>query len=188
MKILIVVDMQNDFVTGSLGSPEAQAIVPNIIEKIKQYAADPESAIVFTRDTHYNNYMETMEGQYLPVPHCIAHTEGWSIIDELVGATVNFDTKCKCVEVYNKYTFGLYELPKLIADLGAEYNYEQWEVESVELVGVCTDICVISNALLLKADYVGIPITVDSSCCAGVTPAKHEAALEVMRSCQINVI
>lgn len=183
MKILIVVDMQNDFIDGALGSPEAQAIVPNVIEKIKQYATDHTSAIIFTKDTHFSDYMETMEGEKLPVPHCIAHTSGWDInLDVLKAAD-----PCETVEVLNKFTFGLYELPDYIADLAEEYFCNS-TIESIEIVGLCTDICVVSNVMIVKSAYPNIPITVDSSCCAGVSPEKHAAALEVMRSCQIDVI
>ena len=183
MKILIVVDMQNDFIDGSLGSPEAQAIVPNVIEKIKQYAADPSAAIVFTKDTHYADYMETAEGKKLPIPHCIAHTKGWDIVSDVLKAA----DLCETVEVFNKNTFGLYELPNYIADLAGEYFYNS-EIESIEIIGVCTDICVVSNVMILKSVFTETPIIVDSSCCAGVTPQSHAAALDVMRMCQIEVV
>ena len=180
MKVLVVIDMQKDFVDGALGSPEAQAIVPNVAAKVRQYAEMEDAVILYTRDTHFENYMETMEGQYLPVPHCIYQTEGWHIIPE-----VYIDNGC--TDIVDKYTFGYDDIARMV-----EYSYRNrfktWEVESIEICGLCTSICVISNALILKASFIGIPITVDSSCCAGVTPAKHEAALEVMRSCQIDVI
>ena len=170
MKILIVVDMQNDFVTGSLANPDAEAIIPGIAKKISEYEKNGDR-IIFTRDTHKANYLETSEGKALPVPHCINGTKGWLVVDEL-----NHPEYCHI----NKPTFG----------------YRYWEsdipcgypIDEIELVGTCTDICVLSNAIILKTQFPNIPITVDSSCCAGVTPAKHEAALEVMRSCQINVI
>ena len=183
MKVLVVIDMQKDFVDGALGSPEAQAIVPNVAAKVKQYAEMEDAVILYTRDTHYDNYMETMEGQYLPVPHCIYGSEGWSIIPEVYvdnGRTY----------VADKATFGYQHIAGMVARScrNCFEPWETWEVESIEICGLCTDICVISNALILKANFIGVPITVDSSCCAGVTPEKHEAALEVMRSCQIDVI
>ena len=165
MKTLIVIDMQNDFVTGSLGTKEAQAIVPNVKKKIQEYVNRGDQ-IIFTRDTHYSNYLETQEGKMLPVEHCIYDTEGWEIVDEL--------EVMNCIYV-NKTSFGW--------DGWLKLNYEE-----IELIGVCTDICVISNALILKAQFPEVKITVDASCCAGVTPELHEAALKVMRSCQINVI
>jgi nicotinamidase-related amidase len=166
MKTLIVVDMQNDFIDGALGTPEAQAIIPNVKKKIEEYDAR-EDAIVFTRDTHFENYLETNEGKHLPVEHCINGTYGWLIADE-----VNYPEH----RHVNKKTFG-YTL----------WNYEG-EFEEIELVGLCTDICVVSNALILKAQYPEINITVDASCCAGVTPESHQAALTTMKMCQINVI
>ena len=165
MKTLIVIDMQNDFVTGSLGTKEAQAIVPNVKRKIQEYANRGDQ-IIFTRDTHYSNYLRTQEGKMLPVEHCIHKTKGWEIVDGLEVPN--------CSHV-NKTSFGW--------DEWHEFDYEE-----IELIGVCTDICVISNALILKAQCPEAEITVDASCCAGVTPELHEAALKVMRSCQINVI
>lgn len=165
MKTLIVIDMQNDFLTGSLGTKEAQAIVPNVKKKIQEYVNRGDQ-IIFTRDTHYSNYLETQEGKMLPVEHCIYDTEGWEIVDEL--------EVMNCIYV-NKTSFGW--------DGWLKLNYEE-----IELIGVCTDICVISNALILKAQFPEVKITVDASCCAGVTPGLHEAALKVMKSCQINVI
>lgn len=166
MKTLIVVDMQNDFVTGSLGTKEARAIVPNVKRKIQEYA-DRGDQIIFTRDTHYSNYLETREGKMLPVEHCIYETKGWQIVDglEVPG--------CKYID---KETFGW--------NNWNDRNY----YDDIELIGVCTDICVISNAIILKAQFPEVKITVDASCCAGATPELHEAALKVMRSCQINVI
>ena len=170
-KILIVVDMQNDFVSGSLGSPEAQAIVPNVVEKIKQYHDD---YIFFTKDTHYENYLETLEGQKLPVEHCIEYTWGEQIIDDLREEFGYSDG------IIRKHTFGYADWKTYLGEWaqGAE----------IELCGLCTDICVISNALALRMFYPDSKITVDASCCAGVTPEKHAAALEVMKSCQIDVI
>jgi nicotinamidase-related amidase len=166
MKTLIVIDMQNDFISGSLGTKEAQAIVPNVKKKIEEYKARGDE-IIFTRDTHQSDYLETNEGKHLPIKHCINGTYGWIIADE-----VNYPE----YKHVNKRTFGY-----------TFWNYEE-EFEEIELVGLCSDICVISNALILKAQFPKINITVDASCCAGTTPKKHKAALEVMKSCQINVI
>ncbi len=170
-RLLIVVDMQNDFIDGALGTPEAEAIVENVKEKIRSY---PAPDIFATLDTHHENYMDTQEGKYLPVPHCIRGTKGWEIredIDALLAGAAR----------YEKPTFGS---TALAADIRA--LSEQEEIE-LELVGLCTDICVVSNALLLKAAMPEVKISVDASCCAGVTPEKHLAALETMRSCQIQV-
>ena len=172
-KVLIVVDMQKDFVDGALGTKEAVAIVDAVVEKVKTF----DGEVIFTRDTHFDNYMETQEGANLPVPHCVKNTEGWDLIPELKA----FCEEMKC-KVYDKPTFGSTELA---ADLKA--LYDAGELESVELIGICTDICVVSNALLIKAFMTELPVSLDSSCCAGVTPEKHEAALETMRSCQVLV-
>ncbi len=170
-KLLVVVDMQKDFVDGALGTKEAVAIVPAVLEKIK--SSDIKDVFV-TRDTHQENYMETQEGHNLPVKHCVEGTEGWDLdkqVKELVeGATF-----------INKPTFGSTELARIMSDIAAKEEIE------VELIGLCTDICVVSNALVLKAFMPEIKISVDSACCAGVTPEKHAAALETMRSCQIDV-
>ena len=166
MKTLIVVDMQNDFISGALGTPEAQAIVPNVKKKIEEYDAR-EDAIVFTRDTHFENYLETNEGKNLPVKHCVMGTHGWEIAD---GLEVPYG------RYINKPTFGWLGWKSLDFD------------DDIEIVGLCTDICVVSNALILKAMFPEIKITVDASCCAGVTPETHKAALQTMKMCQINVI
>lgn len=166
MKTLIVVDMQNDFIDGALGTTEAQAIVPNVKKKIEEYNASGD-AIVFTRDTHFGNYLDTNEGKHLPVKHCIEGTYGWQICSEL-----DWESR----PIVDKLTFG-------------NLNWKSFfDFEEVELVGLCTDICVVSNALILKAMYPEINITVDASCCAGVTPESHKAALTTMKMCQINVI
>ena len=167
-KYLVVVDMQNDFITGSLGTKEAQAIVPNVQKKIEEYKKSGND-IFFTRDTHYENYLRTNEGHHLPVEHCIKNTFGWQISDKL-------DTEsAKCI--IDKTTFGFRSW--------WEYDFD---CDEIELVGLCTDICVVSNALILKATYPEMQITVDASCCAGVTPESHKAALTTMKMCQINVI
>lgn len=178
MKVLVVVDMQNDFITGSLGTPEAQAIVPNVKKKIEE-AIKNEDVIIYTRDTHYPNYIRTNEGKKLPVEHCIFKTEGWQIPLELLPPFTY-----EKAEVCDKPTFGDIELANKIKNL---LKYEVDCVE-IELVGLCTDICVVSNALLLKAHfYDSYEISVDATCCAGVTPETHEAALKTMEMCQINV-
>ena len=166
-KTLIVIDMQNDFISGSLGSKEAQAIVPNVKKKIEEYKARGDE-IIFTQDTHYADYLETNEGKHLPVKHCITNTYGWEIAD---GLEIE-----KCQHIY-KPTFGW-----------MHWDWRDCSFEEVEIVGLCTDICVVSNALILKATYPNANITVDASCCAGVTPESHQAALTTMKMCQINVI
>lgn len=168
-KLLIVVDMQNDFITGSLGTPKSKAIVPNVEKKIREYQ-NCGNEIIFTRDSHFNNYLETQEGKNLPVTHCIYGTNGWEILDEL--------NVSNCTHV-DKKSFGY----AYWRDLLIHYDFDE-----IELIGVCTDICVVSNALILKTFYPEVKITVDASCCAGVTPETHKAALETMKMCQINVI
>lgn len=170
-KLLIVIDMQNDFIDAALGTKEAQAIVEAVKEKILSYPADN---IIATMDTHFENYMETQEGKYLPVPHCIKGSDGWKIRPEIAELLAG-------AKIYEKPTFGS---TALAADLKALSDKEEIELE---LIGLCTDICVVSNALLLKAFMPEVTISVDAACCAGVTPEKHLAALETMRSCQIQV-
>lgn len=172
-KFLIVVDMQKDFVDGALGTAEAVAIVDEVVSKINGFDGD----IIVTYDTHQENYMETSEGKKLPVPHCIKGTEGWKL-DAKVQSALEGRTY---IEV-EKPTFGSTELPKLLIALAEEDEF------SMELIGLCTDICVVSNAMLLKANYPEYEIIVDASCCAGVTPATHKAALETMKMCQIDVV
>ncbi len=171
-KVLIVVDMQDDFVDGALGTKEAQAIVAPMAEKIKRFDGD----VIATLDTHFENYMETSEGKRLPVPHCIKGTDGWQI-----NKTVLEALREKGYETVEKRTFGSVDLPKLLKKRYGD------ETLSIELAGLCTDICVVSNALLLKAHFPETEIGVDASCCAGVTPQSHNAAIETMRMCQINM-
>ena len=170
---LIVIDMQNDFITGPLGSEDAQAIVPAIVKRIRSGFYDD---IFATRDTHKDNYMDTLEGQKLPVPHCIKDTEGWQIQKDIRKALddMNGDSY---VQFVDKYTFGSLLLPTKIRD----------GIEMIDIVGVCTDICVISNALSLRMFYPNMSIRVIANECAGVTPELHEAALKVMQSCQIDI-
>lgn len=169
-KLLIVVDMQTDFVTGALGTKEAQAIVPAVAEKIKA-AKETGADIMFTLDTHEDNYLETQEGKHLPVPHCIKNTEGWMLVPELRPLAEG----CTMVE---KPTFGSTRLAHLVGRAG---------YDEIELIGLCTDICVISNAMILKASVPETPISVDASCCAGVTPESHANALSAMKMCQISI-
>ena len=167
-KILVVVDMQNDFINGALGTKEAEAIVPYVKGLIEGF----DGEVIFTRDTHYENYMETAEGKSLPVPHCIKGTEGWQIHPEL--------DQLRRTDAIDKITFGSKELVELLKDKG--------DIESITFVGLCTDICVISNAMLVKAFYPEIPLAVDAKGCAGVTPESHERALGAMKMCQIKII
>ena len=169
-KLLVVVDMQNDFVSGALGTKEAVDIVPYVVGRVVE-AVNAGWDIVFTQDTHTEDYMDTQEGKNLPVPHCIRGSEGWAIIPQLQEYTAGRP----CVE---KPTFGSVHL----ANMAACCEYEE-----IELIGLCTDICVISNAMLLKAYLPEVPIAVDAKCCAGVTPASHANALEAMKMCQITV-
>ncbi len=179
-KILVVVDMQNDFISGSLGTKEAVAIVPNVLGKIKEYDIND---IYVTRDTHQSDYMNTNEGRHLPVEHCIENTWGWELEDSVKAAVEGAKT-------VNKPTFGSTELASMLYKMYEELPVsESGKKElSIELVGLCTDICVVSNALLIKATMPEITISIDSSCCAGVTPESHEAALTTMKMCQIEVI
>ncbi len=168
--ILVVVDMQNDFIDGALGTAEAVAIVPKVAKKIRDFAG----TVIYTRDTHEENYMETREGRNLPVKHCIRGTEGWQIRKELQkdGALI-----------VDKPTFG----SKILAEKLVEMN-EAEEIGSITLIGLCTDICVISNAFVIKAFLPETEITVEADCCAGVTPESHNQALAAMQVCQVKVI
>lgn len=168
MKFLIVVDMQMDFISGSLGSKHAAAIVPNVVEKVKGF----DGKVIFTRDTHLNDYFETQEGRKLPILHCVKGTDGWQICNELSPFA---DT------VVDKVTFGSVDLPKLLMDCGED-------IEEITLCGLCTDICVISNAMILKAAFPEAKIIVDGNCCAGVTTESHQTALDAMKAVQIEII
>lgn len=169
-KYLIVVDMQNDFIDGSLGTAEAQAIVPAVVARIERARAEGWKVIA-TMDTHEENYLDTSEGRKLPVRHCIRGSQGWQIADAVKAALGDS-------AVVEKPTFGSLRLPGMI---------EPSDDLEIELLGLCTDICVVSNALLLKASFPEANISVNRACCAGVTPEKHNAALETMASCQIDV-
>ena len=171
---LLVIDMQNDFIDGALGSKEAQAIVPYVREKIQACAAEGWE-ILYTRDTHGEDYLQTPEGKKLPVPHCIKGTAGWALHPTVAAALEGV-----IYTAVEKPTFGSVALPALVKEAAAGDF-------SVELIGLCTDICVVSNTLLLKAHYPEVSISVDASCCAGVTPDTHRAALTTMGMCQIEV-
>lgn len=171
-KILVVVDMQKDFVDGALGTAEAVQIVGNVVEKINSF----DGEIIVTYDTHFENYMNTAEGEKLPVPHCIKGTDGWELDKNVQSALSG-----KEYVSVEKVTFGSVDLPKLIEE---KANGEDF---TAELVGLCTDICVVSNALLLKASFPEKRISVDAKCCAGVTPETHEAAITTMKMCQIDI-
>lgn len=168
-KLIVVVDMQNDFIDGSLGTKEAQEMLPRLVQKLER---EQDASLIFTMDTHPTNYLETQEGRNLPVEHCIKPQKGWEIAPSLQPFVQ------KAVAVVEKPTFGSLELPKAVAKV---------QPEEVELVGLCTDICVISNAMILKAAFPELPIAVDASCCAGVTPQSHENALNAMKVCQIAI-
>lgn len=172
-KFLVVVDMQKDFIDGSLGTEEAIAIVPKAAEKIKNF----EGEILVTFDTHLEDYLISAEGKKLPVEHCIKGTEGWRLSPEISKALE--EREYTSVE---KLTFGSAELPEIIREKAGDEDFE------IELFGLCTDICVVSNALILKANFPEKRICVDSSCCAGVTPDTHNHALSVMRMCQIDIL
>ncbi|MBE6620645.1 MAG: cysteine hydrolase [Ruminococcaceae bacterium] len=171
-RFLIVVDMQKDFVDGALGSPEAVAIVPCVVDTIRHF----DGEVIVTYDTHTEQYMNTNEGSHLPVPHCIKGTEGWQLDAQV--ATALATRRYAAVE---KPTFGSVALPRIIRDMAEEAPF------TIELIGLCTDICVVSNALLLKAHFPESEIYVDAACCAGVSPETHRAALETMRCCQIQI-
>lgn len=174
-KTLIVIDMQNDFVTGALKNPAAEAIIPNIKKKIEEYQSRGDE-IIFTRDTHFANYLNTLEGKHLPVEHCIKNTWGWEVVPEL-------DIP-ECEHI-NKTTFGhsFWDIKK-----DREGNVFERHFDEIELVGTCTSICVLSNSLILKAMHPEVEVTVDASCCACITPESHAAALLAMKTAQVNVI
>lgn len=196
IKVVVVVDMQKDFIDGALGTPEAQKIVPLVAETIHQLA-DPNTAIIFTKDTHTDNYMNTLEGKNLPVPHCIEGTGGCGIVDEVFEAwlqhAIGENHYMSGYDAYPMYdenpirikkpTFGSVELQNVLYDMN-----DRFEIEEITLMGVCTGICVLSNAILCKATLPEVPINVIADCCACVTPESHKTALEAMKMCQINII
>lgn len=170
---LIVVDIQKDFVDGALGTPEAVAMIENAAEKIRSFDGD----IFVTFDTHFENYMDTAEGRKLPVPHCIKGTPGWQLNETVAAALAK-----KSYTPVEKLTFGSVDLPGMVKAAAAGEDFD------ITLIGLCTDICVVSNALILKAAFPEREIYVDAACCAGVTPATHNAALDTMKMCQINIL
>ena len=176
MRVLIVVDMQKDFVDAALGTSEAQAIVPAVCEKIQNF----DGEIIVTQDTHQANYLDTQEGRILPVAHCIQNTPGWELDDRVYAAVKSRGDAA--IRSVMKPTFGSVELGEYLVDKSREEG-----IEEIVLVGLCTDICVISNALLAKAFLPEVKVTVDAACCAGVTPQSHENALRVMQMCQVNI-
>lgn len=171
MKVLVVVDMQNDFIDGALGTKEAVEIVPRVAEKIKGF----DGLVLSTRDTHRTDYLETQEGRNLPVEHCIQGTAGWQLRSEIAELISE--------EPIDKPSFGSLDLAGKLQEMDARDK-----IESITLIGLCTDICVISNAMILKAQFPEVPITVDAACCAGVTPESHTRALEAMKVCQIQIM
>lgn len=179
MKFLVVVDMQEDFISGTLGSEEAKAIVPNVVKRINEFDGD----FAVTHDTHYEDYLETQEGRVLPVVHCTHLSDGWELHKDVYAALDNqFVKNGKRVEVFLKNTFGSVELADWLVQMD-----KKEKIEEITLVGLCTDICVISNAMLIKAFLPEVKVCVDASCCAGVTPDTHENALAAMKMCQINI-
>ncbi|MDE7220865.1 MAG: cysteine hydrolase [Oscillospiraceae bacterium] len=178
MKVLVVIDMQNDFISGSLGTPEAVQIVPNVVEKIRSW----DGLIYATQDTHFANYLETQEGRILPVPHCIQGTDGWKVAPSVRRALTEGAARNESVLYITKATFGSRDLAEVLAK-----RHSEEPVEEIVLIGLCTDICVISNALVLKAFLPDVSIAVDAACCAGVNPQSHLNALEAMKMCQIKI-
>lgn len=169
--ILLVIDMQNDFIDGALGTAEAAAIVPAVKRRIEEF----DGRVLFTRDTHGEDYMQTQEGRKLPVVHCVKGTEGWQIRPELEAL--------RKTEAFDKPAFGSEALARALKGM-----HDEEPIGSITLIGLCTDICVISNAMIIKAALPEVPVKVDASCCAGVTPASHETALQAMAACQIEII
>ena len=184
MKLLAVIDMQIDFINGALGTKEAEAIVPNVCERIKQ--ADKNTVIILTRDTHAENYLNTLEGEKLPVEHCIYETDGWMIHPDVLEAVRESGVK---YHICNKFTFGMEMMGwhEAIDDLSDWPTTGQY-VEEVEIMGIDTSICVLSNAIILRAMFPNMPIKVISDCCSSITPEAHERALETMKLCQIDIV
>ena len=182
MKVLIIIDMQNDFLTGTLGTAEAQGIISNVIKRINESKDD---MIIFTQDTHHDNYLTTPEGIKLPVEHCIKGTHGWEIHEEILNAWKENKNTIIIPDIKNnsfkKPIFGSTDLVKFLEGM-------KEKIGEIELIGVCTDICVVSNAIMIKNTLPDIRIVVDARCCAGVTPQSHREALNIMRMCQIDVL
>lgn len=195
-KVLVIVDMQNDFVDGALGTPEAQAIVPKVADYIRTHA-DNDTVLVFTKDTHEVNYMDTLEGKNLPVAHCIRDTHGWEIHPEILSALYEtreqYHPMSDCFNlmadhVVNKPTFGSINLQNLVYILDDDEMQNPGDVAEITLMGLCTGICVMSNAIMLKATLPEVPVRVVEECCACVTPDSHKTAIDAMRLCQIEII
>lgn len=185
--VYVVIDMQNDFVTGSLGSEEARRIVPNVVKHIEEIKKD--DIVVLTQDTHYENYMDTLEGKNLPVQHCMFLTKGWEIIPEVISALAKCPCNKKHIHIDQKETFGDDDLEYRIYNLADEAGIDIKGCDThIYIMGLCTDICVISNALYLRMQFPNTKIFCFADACAGVTPEKHKAALEVMKSCQIEIL
>lgn len=181
MKILIVVDAQNDFVNGPLGTKEAECAIPHIVNKINTYREDDNNSIIFTKDTHDGeNYLLTLEGKKLPVNHCMIGSSGWELVSDIHKKIDDYKDR-----IVRKDSFGYNHWKEIITSI---YFNKNFRLDGIELCGFCTDICVICNALIIKTLFPNIPIIVDAKCCAGSTPEKHLAALEVMKSCQIDII
>lgn len=187
MKYLFVIDVQNDFITGALGTREAQETMPNIVKEIQEKVTQGYK-VILTRDTHYKNtYMKSLEGQKLPILHCVENTWGWEISPRIMSVIPDDSI------FVNKNTFGTFDICTLIADMERAYELKDFlapvkNVDEIEIIGFCSDICVISNALILRAAYRNTPIIIKKNCCAGVTPEKHEAAMQVLESCQIDIV
>ena len=178
MKVLVVVDMQKDFIDGALGTPEAAAIVNNVVERIKNSAGE---LILFTKDTHLEDYLNTAEGKKLPVPHCIKGTEGWDINEAVFNAWQNNSNTIRIADnIFEKPVFGSVDL--------VDFLKSQADITEVEILGLCTDICVISNAIMIKNTLPDVKISVNAACCAGVSPQSHTEALNVMKMCQIDIL
>lgn len=183
MKFLIVVDMQNDFIDGALGTAEAKAIIPNVVARIEQARQNGEN-VIFTKDTHYaDTYMASVEGKHLPVPHCIFESEGWNLHPDIEATFAYKDI------LLDKEGFGAYDLPEILIERDEDDNDP---ITEITLIGLCTDICVIANAIVLKSFFIApqfpVEINVDAACCAGVTPESHKRALETMKVLHINVL
>lgn len=176
VKVLVVVDMQNDFITGSLANPDAVEIIPNVVKVVNEFLND-DAVVFFTQDTHFDNYLETEEGKHLPVEHCISDTKGWALADDLNEIVLN-NTDNPNIYCVRKQGFGCIHLVAMLSS----YN-----LESITLVGVCTDICVVSTALVLKSYYHNIPMKVIGNCCAGVSKESHQKALDIMKQCHIDI-
>lgn len=177
MKVIVIVDMQNDFITGPLGTPEAVVAKDNLINWLKNNLSHKDK-VIFTMDTHENDYLETQEGKNLPIPHCIVYTNGWKLNKEITDI----------VDKIRPYQSTLYKQSFGTPFIKDYISYDIDEIEEIIFCGVCTDICVVSNALITKAESPEIPISIIANCCAGTTPEKHKAALSVMESCQIKIV